>query len=381
MKILHCCLSEHYIDNYNYQENALTRMNMMDGHDVKIIASTETYIDNSKLAYVKARKYFTKEGIEVNRIPYKKYLPHIMMKKVRHYENVYNLIEEFSPDVIMFHGLCSYELVTVAQYKKNNSNVKLYADSHDDKNNSAKDWISKNILHKIFYKNIIKKAYKYIDKIFYITYETKVFLKEIYDIDEEKMEFYPLGGYIFSEEKRNENRTKIRKQLGIKEKDILLVHTGKLSESKRTEELLEAFLNVYDKKLKLVIIGSIPEEQKIILEELMQMDDRISYLGWKRPDELLKYLCACDLYVQPGSQSATMQNALCCGSAALLYPHQSHIHLLGDSVFYVKTVNDMVKVFQSISENPDQLENKRLQSYKIAKEKLDYKVLASRLYR
>ena len=252
-----------------------------------------------------------------------------MMKKIRHYENLYNLVEGFSPDVIMFHGPCSYDLLTVVKYKKNNRNVKLYVDSHEDKNNSARNWLSQNILHKIFYRNIIKRAYNYIDKIFYITYETKIFLKEMYNIEEEKMEFYPLGGYIFSEEERNMKRTKIRKQLGLREEDVLLVHSGKLTAKKRTNDLIEALIRANTDNLRLVIIGSIPDEQKAI-KDTIQKDNRISYLGWKNPDELLEYLCACDLYVQPGGQSATMQNALCCGSAAMLYPHKSHKHLLGE---------------------------------------------------
>lgn len=380
MKILHCCLSNFYIDNYNYQENVLTRINKLDGHEIKIIASTETFIDNKKLDYVKPSKYFTNDGIEVYRIPYKRYLPHFMMKKIRHYENLYNLVEGFSPDVIMFHGPCSYDLLTVVKYKKNNRNVKLYVDSHEDKNNSARNWLSQNILHKIFYRNIIKRAYNYIDKIFYITYETKIFLKEMYNIKEEKMEFYPLGGYIFSEEERNMKRTKIRKQLGLREEDVLLVHSGKLTAKKRTNDLIEALIRANTDNLRLVIIGSIPDEQKAI-KDTIQKDNRISYLGWKNPDELLEYLCACDLYVQPGGQSATMQNALCCESAAMLYPRKSHKHLLGDSVFYIETIDDMIKVFEDISENRELLEKKRLQSYKIAKEKLDYKILASRLYR
>lgn len=380
MRILHCCLSNFYIDNYNYQENVLPIMNMIDGHDVKIIASTETFIDNKKLGYLEPSKYYTNEGIEINRIPYKKYLPHFIMKKVRHYENLYNLIEEFSPDIIMFHGIGSYELITIKKYKKNNPYVKVYIDNHADKNNSARNWLSRNILHKIYYKTILKKANDYIDKIFYLTYETKMFLIELYDVDEEKMEFYPLGGYIFSEEERDEKRTKIRKELDLKEDDVLLVHSGKLDKRKRTKELIEAITMANKNNLRLVIIGSIPEEQSY-LKGLIEKDDKISYLGWKNPDELLEYLCACDLYVQPGSQSATMQNALCCGSAAMLYPHQSHIHLLGDSVFYIETVDDMVKLFQDVAENRDLLEDKRLQSFKIAKEKLDYKILAARLYR
>lgn len=381
MKILHLCLANFYIDNYNYQENALPLANKIDGHEVKIIASTETFVENSKAGYVEPGKYFTKEGIEISRVSYRGYLPQFIMKKIRHYVNVYNLVAEFSPDVIWFHGVPAYELLTIAKYKKNNPSVKFYVDNHADKNNSATNWVSKYMLHKFFYKNIVKKAYKYIDKIFYITFETKKFLKEFYDIEEEKMEFFPLGGYVLSEEERDKKRNKIRYQHNLKDNDILLVHSGKLDKLKRTQELLEAFTKTNSESLKLFIIGSIPEEQKNSIEEITRKDKRVFYLGWKSANELQEYLCACDLYVQPGSQSATMQNALCCGSVVALYPHESHKFLLEDKAFYIESVTDMINLFNTIAYNREILEQKRNLLCELACKKLDYRQLAQRMYR
>lgn len=381
MKILHCCLSCFYIDDYNYQENVLPSINKMDGHEVKIIASTETFIENSKLGYIQSGKYFTKDGIEVTRIPYKSYLPQFIMKKVRHYDNVYNLIDEFSPDVILFHGVPAYELITIARYKKNHPKVKFFVDSHEDFNNSATNFLSKHILHKIFYKYIIKKTLPYIDKVLCVGYECFEFLRQLYDIPDEKMEYYPLGGIIFDDSVGQEKRNRKREELKLKEDDILIVHSGKIDKLKQTEKILKALIQVPNNKLKMIVIGSLADDVKENIESSISKDDRISFLGWKNGDELMEYLCASDLYVQPGGQSATMQNALCCGSAAALYPHQSHKYLLNDSVFYIETIDDIINVFKDISENREVLENKRIQSNEIAHEMLDYKVLASRLYK
>ena len=59
---------------------------------------------------------------------------------------------------------------------------------------------------------------------------------------------------------------------------------------------------------------------------------------------------------------------------------KSHKYLLGDSVFYIETVDDMKDLFELIAKNPQILEEKRRISFKIAQEKLDYKKLAARLY-
>lgn len=167
----------------------------------------------------------------------------------------------------------------------------------------------------------------------------------------------------------------------LKEDDVLLVHSGKMDKLKRTEDLLKAFIQVPDDRLKLILIGSMEEDVKKNTDKLIVSDKRIKFLGWKNGDELLEYLCACDLYAQPGSQSATLQNALCCGSAAMLYTHESYKYLLKNSVFYIKTIEDIKSVLEEISKNRESLENKRAQTNKIAREILDYKKLAARVYR
>ena len=72
MRILHLMLACFYIDNYNYQENILPRINKQDGHDVKIIASVEMFIDNESIGCVEPGRYVNEDGIEVVRLPYKK---------------------------------------------------------------------------------------------------------------------------------------------------------------------------------------------------------------------------------------------------------------------------------------------------------------------
>ena len=69
MRILHLCLACFYIDGYNYQENILPRINHEDGHDVRILASTETYVDNLHLGYVEPREYVTEYGVPIRKQP------------------------------------------------------------------------------------------------------------------------------------------------------------------------------------------------------------------------------------------------------------------------------------------------------------------------
>ena len=380
MKILHCCLASFYIDNYGYQENILPKQNKLDGHEVSILASTETFTNNYELIYVAPKKYINEDGIAVTRVPYKKIFNNFITRKIRKYQGVYQILEEEDPDVILFHGMGAWELLNVVKYKKNHPCVTLYADSHSDANNSATNFLSKNILHKIFYAMIARHACQYIDKILCISLEAQDFLRDIYGMPDDKLVFYPLGGIVLDDKEYFEKRKKIRSGLGLRDADILLVHAGKMSKQKRTADILDALSRIESTKLRLVILGSFPDDVRSIAEKMIKADHRVRYEGWKNPDEIIEYLCAADMYVQPGGQSATMQNAICCRCAVMLYPHRSHQAYLMDNGYFVRTTEDMVDCFKSIVDHPHQLLQMSDNSHKIACDLLDYKKLAARLY-
>ena len=81
-------LSNFYIDNANYQENVIPRLNKKDGHEVKIIASTEVFIENKKLGYTVPGSYINDEGISVTRLPYRRVFLKSISQKVRDYHGL-----------------------------------------------------------------------------------------------------------------------------------------------------------------------------------------------------------------------------------------------------------------------------------------------------
>lgn len=378
MKILHCCLASFYFDNFNYQENALPRMNKANGHEVQIIASTQVY-DNGKIVYTHPKKYFNEDGIFVKRLEYSKKLPGKLIRKIRIYKNLYKEVDKFQPDIILCHGVQTGDLLTIAKYVKKHENVLFYADNHADFNNSARNIVSKIFLHKVIYKIILQKSLTHINKILYLTAETKKFLKRMYKIPDEKLEYYPLGGKLYSERERLKFRESKRKELNIEGSDILFIHSGKMNSAKRTDLLLSAFHKVKNQKMKLIIIGSISEEYSKIIMPFIESDKRIQYLGWKSGEELQEYLCAGDVYVQPGSQSATMQNALCCGNAVILTPVEAHKFLLKDAGIYITDEKTLIEALQKIAADFEYLDQKRKKCFKIAQNMLDYSMLAEKL--
>jgi glycosyltransferase involved in cell wall biosynthesis len=355
-------------------------MNKADGNDVLILASTETMLSNGKLVYMEPSEYINDDGIKVIRIPYSSFLPQKLMKKVRSYKGTINHIEKFKPDVILFHGASAYEIIKIAKYKKQHPKVKLYVDNHAYYVNTARDFISRNILHGGLYKYSLKKALPYIDKLLCISLESYDFVHDLYHVPTDKLELYPLGGIIYEGDEYCARRDRIRTELRLGQEDILIVHSGKMDPNKRTEDLLIAFNKVKSDKLSLVLIGDIPDDMKDLYLPLIKSNSRVRFLGWKSSEELLEYLCAADLYAQPGSQSVTMQNALCCGCPVLLYPHKSHEIYLKRNGFFAKSVDEMADVFDKINSNPSILKDMHEESYNIAHKLLDYKMLAARLY-
>ena len=378
MRIIHVCLASHYTEGMNYQDNILPDVNSQDGHEVLIISNAQKYIDG-KLVDTEEEEKNLKQNLRLIRIRYDKIFTEFISEKIRKVKKLYSILKNFKPDVILFHGMCAYELLTVSRYKKENPHIKLYADSHEDFINSARTFFSKNILHRLFYKRIALRCLKYIDKVLYISEETRIFLHDFYEIPSEKLEFFPLGGFIIEEEEKKEIREKVRKELKISEEDLILIHSGKLDKLKKTSELLEEFSRIDNKKIHLIIIGSIPSENTVIYN-LIEKDKRIKYLGWKTGDELLEYICASDVYMQPGSQSSTSLTAICCGLPILLYPSISYKKMFDTNVFWAKDKSEIKEALEKIVKNPNILENMSKRSYEIAKDILDYKKLSARLY-
>lgn len=380
MKIAHIGLASHYTDGMTYQDNMLSEQNVKDGHEVLYISDAQRF-ENGKLVSVGVQDRLLPCGVRVVYLPYRKILTASASDKIRKVDGLYELLCSFQPDVILCHGLCFYSSLDAVRYKKEHPETKLYADTHADYGNSGKSWVSLHILHRLYYRALAQKALPYVEKLFYTSYERKDFFIENYGYPESVTEFYPLGGEIPSEAEYAERRTRRRGELGLKEDELLFVHSGKMDAGKKTAELLNAFYAVPELKAKLVIAGSIPDDRREILLPLIERDERVSFLGWLTAGALSEYLCAGDLYLQPGTVSATMECSMCCRCAEMLYPTYAYTRAFPeDMAFWVKNEEDILAAFRSIAADPNVVRRMRERAFSFARENLDYKKLAARLY-
>lgn len=372
MRIAHIMFNGPYTENMTYQDNLLPAAQAQLGYEVVMIASCYTW-NKKQVESVAPCDYIMADGVRLIRLPMNKMGGvSILEQKVRCVPELFGCLQRIAPDWIMLHDPQMQSTKDVCRYVEQYQ-CGFVVDSHADVHNSGRNLLSRYVLHKLYYRHFMQMAAHYAKKIYYPSLETKQFMLEEYGVPEQKMEYLPLGGVIIPECEYRQIRMARRAELALIPEDVLIVHSGKLVPGKKTVELLTAFLQVKNPRAHLAIIGS--ADDPIIqnaLEEATNTNPRIHYLGWKSGDELQKYLCAADIYAQPGTQSATMQNAACCGCAEVLYPYSSHKMLFGEAALYIENVGQLTQALQKLVSDPQFLQGKKQQVFEVACKKLDY---------
>lgn len=381
MRILHLCLSNFYVDGFAYQENELVQQNVRDGHEVEVIASTEVIAPGGHLHYVEPRRYLGADGAMVERVRYRRFGPRKLMAKLRMHPEIGKKIAAFAPDVILFHCACGWELNTAGRYVRDNPNVTLYVDSHEDFINSARNFISKWLLHWSYYRPILRRNLRYIEKVLPVSVSCMEFMRDFYGVPASQLEFYPLGGFVLDDADYAEQRRKGRELLDVTDDQILIVQSGKIDATKKLVEALEALADVDNPALRFVVAGRIMPDIATKVDAMVAADPRVSLLGWKSPDELRTILAAADVYSQPGTQSATMQMGISNRCAILLNDVPSHQPYFDRNGWLVGKHIDLKQVFRAISDDKSILPGMAERSKQLALRILDYRLLAARLYR
>ncbi len=375
MKILHLCLSCFYIDGYAYQENVLISEHLKLGHDVKVIASTEVYSDAKVLTYTQPGKYVGAEGADVTRLPYR-FWPNLLARKIRSYPGLTSLLREYSPDLIFFHGLSAFCLVDVALYVRSHPECRLILDCHEDFNNSARFFVSRNFLHRLIYRPVFKIALAFVEKIYAITVESVDFAVSFYGAPKELVELLPLGGYIPAPGQLEIWRNEFRQELGFDDSQVVIAQTGKLDATKQLKCTLLAFAGNPDTSLRLVIAGKMTNDVEAECSKLIREDKRVHYLGWQTPDMLIRTLAGADFFLQPFGQTATTQQAMCLRCAVLLQDVPSHRWLFCNNGLLFKDSTDLPSVFDWIGRSRLQIPAMRKASFDFSTANLDYRVIA-----
>ncbi|MCC8051273.1 MAG: glycosyltransferase [Clostridiales bacterium] len=302
MKIVHISISGDYTDGLGYQDNIITKYHVKMGYEVTLIASEWKRDKDGSLKKCNASHYMNNDGVKIIRLPLRG--RDNISKRIRVFDGLFDALETESPDIIFHHGCQSVEEATVVKYMKQHSDVKLFVDNHADFSNSASNWISKNIQHKILWRYYAKKLCPYVQRFWGVLPARVDFLVDLYKLPREKVGLLVMGAddELVEEASKPEVKQNIREQYGIAEDDFLIMNGGKIDQwKKQTLLLMDAVNEISDPKIKLIIFGSVTPELKNEVEK--RCSDKVQYIGWVQSDESYKYFAACDLAVFPGRHS------------------------------------------------------------------------------
>lgn len=341
-KILHLCLANFYIDNYSYQENILPKYHKKLGYDVSIIASLVSFNEEGKLCLLPntMQEYITRDGIPITRLEYKSDFFGFNIR-FRRYMKLKESLLKLKPDVIFVHGCQFADIKKVVAFKKQFPDTFIYIDNHADYINSGRNWLSKNILHKIIWRYWAKKAEPYVEKFYGVTPLRSKFLNDIYDISKDKIEDLIMGidldlaGFNNRIEKGIEYRSK----LNIANDEFVIITGGKIDSLKNINLLIKAFEVLNIPKSKLLVFGNIAEEIKVEYEKYWNNKGLI-YLGWQDSIEIYNYMYASNIAVFPGTHSVLWEQAIGLGLPTIVRKWRGFEHLeINESVITIEEVS------------------------------------------
>lgn len=374
-------MGDKFADNYSYQVNLLVKYHKQMGLDVRLIASCDNFDFSGKDILSKPGRYVGEYGIPIIRIPYKKNNRYYY--KLKKFIGLDKALRKVNPDIMFIHNVQFSDAPIVVKYLRKNPNIVAYADNHADFSNSATNWFSKNILHKIVWRHYANVLAPYVKKIYGVLPARVDFLINVYGLPKEKCELLVLGAddELVALSTAADSIKTIRDKYGIKQGDFLIVTGGKINKYRpETISLMKAVAKCHNRNVKLVFFGNVEDSMKIEFEELVNSSN-ITNAGWQNAEGTYRIMAAADLIVFPGLHSIMWEQAVALGVPCVFRDIKGFHHVdLGGNAIFLKDVseNSLAQTIEELSANPSKCNSMR----RIAREKgmktFSYKEIARR---
>ena len=337
-KVVHLCLANFYTDGYSYQENMLPKFHQKLGYETEIIASLDTFNKAGQFVqYSGDLAYRNEYDIPVRRLPYRG--PEKLYRILRRYQGVREALEQAKPDMLFIHGCQFSDIDIVADYLKTHPDVKVYVDNHADFNNSATNYLSKNILHRRIWKRCAHVIEPYTSKFYGVVPARVDFLKEMYGLPAHKCDLLVMGADDDAVEQalRPEVRAERRRDYGVSDDDIVIVTGGKIDHNKpQVLTLMRVVNSLSDSRVKLIVFGSVADDLKAEFDS--SLTDKVIHIGWRRSEDIYEDFAAADLVAFPGLHSVLWEQSVGMGVPGVFKRIEGfeHIDLGGNCLFFEK---------------------------------------------
>lgn len=335
MKITHLCLANFYSEGFAYQENLLPKYHKKMGFEVEVIASQQSFNTKGKLCFMDfSGSYLNSDGIKVYRL--ENASPKFVYKKMNRYVGTYKALCESNPDILFIHGLQFLDMDKVIKYLRKHQNVKVYVDNHADFVNSATNFVSKNILHKIIWKNIARKIQPFCQKFYGVLPARVAFLYDVYGLPMNMLELLVMGADDEQIDKISAQDSSLKEELGIPSGSFVICTGGKIDAKKKEILNLIDAINAINENVVLVVFGSISNDMKDVFYEKVNSSQKIKYIGWIDSSSIYQYYMMSDLVVYPATHSVLWEQAVGYGVPCIFRRWKGIDHLdLGGNCIYI----------------------------------------------
>ena len=339
MKIVHLCLACFFPDGFTYQENMLPKWHKRLGYDVEVIASLLSFDEYGRdILLPGPSRYLNEYAIPVTRLAYKE--PVRLYRKLGRYIGLADALEKAAPDTLFIHGCQFLDIDIVVAYLKYHRNVKVYVDNHADYSNSARNWLSKHILHRIIWKRCAQLIEPFTITFWGVLPARVDFLIDNYGIQREKCDLLIMGADDDEVERAAQPkvRASVRERYCIGEEHFLIVTGGKIDSAKiQIFNLMECVANSSNANLRLLIFGSVAPELQDRFNELVS-SPRITFVGWMDSRGSYDCFAAADLVCFPGRHSVFWEQAVAQGKPLLVKRWDGTNHIdCGGNVRYINS--------------------------------------------
>lgn len=342
-------------DGWSYQDNLLPKFHRILGNEVTVIASRWVYDEKGRLTRTGKSVYMNQDNVKVVRLE-SKYGTNTL-SKFKFYHGLSASIKSCKPDIIFIHGCQFLDIMRIVKYAKEYPNVKIYVDNHADFSNSASNWLSRNILHRLIWRYCAQKIEPYTTKFYGVLPARVDFLADMYGISKSKIELLVMGAddELVAAAKSAEVRNSIRKKYGINDDDFLIMTGGKIDAAKKqTLLLMEAVKRINREDVKLIVFGSLTSDLKLAVESSC-CGATVQYIGWISSDESYAHFAAADLVVFPGRHSVFWEQVVGLGIPMIVkyWEGTTHVDVGGNCDFlYEDSADEIQNKIQALIDDP-----------------------------
>jgi hypothetical protein len=326
---------------------------------------------------------FHEEEFKVIRLNFLfKGLPLVINSRINLYESLRSSLVSLNPDVIYINSLQIGNLKTITDFSKK-YNKPVFAELNTTLDNTAKSVFSRIVIHKLYYRLILKNNIHSISKVYFASDAAHEFATRIYKLKLPKR-ILPLGvdeDRILLSLHRYSSQYK-------QNKDVYRIITGgKIDNNKKIIELINALSKIKGFEFELHVFGSVIDSIRKRFIQYINNFDFVVYHGWLDNDNIYRLFASADCIIFPGSHSVLWEVAVSTGIPTLLkfWDGRDYLYNLKNvSVISGQLINnsESLELYRSVRNFLIQLEiykTRQTQSQIYNMERLSYRTLVNEI--